>query len=396
MYELAKQSREKMKARAKSLAGEKDQKVDSSDWSPAAPINAEAKTGMRPVSKRAYKGGGKVSGSPSKTRADRKARKSGGRTLAEELVNRNVKEANESREGVKHIGGMKKGGRAARAEGGGIYDKKALGAIDPRPVRSKAEHYKKGGKIKREEGGRLPSPEEAIGSEVRLKGIKVMPSKSNTAAAYQRLPSAMESARSEERLKGIRMGRKSGGKAEHPDVAEDRALVKKMVKKTALTGNKKGGRVERKAGGRTKGKTDINIVIAAGHKPPMQGMPPIPPAGAMPPPPPPAMPPVAAPPPAAPPMPMPPNPAAMERKAGGRISKVASSYKDMEAGSGTGEGRLQKTDVAKKHHDAPARKAGGRISKVAKSYKDMTAGAGTGEGRLQKEDIALAKKARRA
>jgi hypothetical protein len=82
------------------------------------------------------------------------------------------------------------------------------------------------------------------------------------------------------------------------------------------------------------------------------------------------------------------------RKAGGRITKVASSYKDMEAGSGSGEGRLQKTDIAKKHHDAPARKAGGRISKVAKSYKDMTAGAGSGEGRLQKEDIAKAKAGR--
>ena len=49
---------------------------------------------------------------------------------------------------------------------------------------------------------------------------------------------------------------------------------------------------------------------------------------------------------------------------------------------------------AKKHHDAPARKAGGRISKIAKSYKDMTAGAASGEGRLQKEDIAKAKKGR--
>jgi hypothetical protein len=82
------------------------------------------------------------------------------------------------------------------------------------------------------------------------------------------------------------------------------------------------------------------------------------------------------------------------RKAGGRITKVAKSYKDMEAGTGSGEGRLQKTDIAKLHKDAPARKAGGRISKVAKSYKDMTAGAASGEGRFQKEDIAKAKKGR--
>jgi hypothetical protein len=66
----------------------------------------------------------------------------------------------------------------------------------------------------------------------------------------------------------------------------------------------------------------------------------------------------------------------------------------MEAGAGSGEGRLQKTDIAKKGGDAPARKEGGRISKVAKSYKDMTAGAGNGEGRLQKTDIAKAKAGR--
>ena len=146
-------------------------------------------------------------------------------------------------------------------------------------------------------------------------------------------------------------------------------------------------------------KTDISITINAG-KPAMRH----PAAGLMPAggdagaPPMPPMPPVGA---AAPAMPMPPAPSApppgagpMGRKAGGRITKVASSYKDMDAGAASGEGRLQKTEIAKKHHDAPARKAGGRISKIAKSYKDMTAGAASGEGRLQKEDIAKAKKGR--
>ncbi len=51
----------------------------------------------------------------------------------------------------------------------------------------------------------------------------------------------------------------------------------------------------------------------------------------------------------------------MARKAGGRISKVASSYKDMAAGAGSGEGRMQKTDIAKKGKDAPAKKRGGGI-----------------------------------
>jgi hypothetical protein len=78
----------------------------------------------------------------------------------------------------------------------------------------------------------------------------------------------------------------------------------------------------------------------------------------------------------------------MARKAGGRISKIASSYKDMTAGSGGGEGRLQKTDIAMKGKDAPAFKKGG---KVYRSYKDMDAGAGSGKGRLEKTEIASRK-----
>ena len=74
----------------------------------------------------------------------------------------------------------------------------------------------------------------------------------------------------------------------------------------------------------------------------------------------------------------------MGRKTGGRVSKIAKSYKDMTAGSGSGEGRLQKTDIAKLHKDAPSFRKGG---KVYSSYKDMDAGAGSGEGRLEKTEI---------
>jgi hypothetical protein len=74
----------------------------------------------------------------------------------------------------------------------------------------------------------------------------------------------------------------------------------------------------------------------------------------------------------------------MARKAGGRISKVAKSYQDMEAGSGSGEGRLQKADIAKTGKGAPTYRKGG---KVYSSYKDMDAGAGSGEGRLEKTEI---------
>jgi hypothetical protein len=56
----------------------------------------------------------------------------------------------------------------------------------------------------------------------------------------------------------------------------------------------------------------------------------------------------------------------------------------MTAGSGGGEGRLQKTDIAKRHQDAPNFKKGG---KVYRSFKDMDAGAGSGMGRLEKTEI---------
>jgi hypothetical protein len=70
----------------------------------------------------------------------------------------------------------------------------------------------------------------------------------------------------------------------------------------------------------------------------------------------------------------------MPRKSGGRLTAKASSYKDMTAGAGSGEGRLQKTDIAKRGE----RKAGGG---VYRSYKDMDAGAGSGMGRLEKAEI---------
>ena len=100
-------------------------KVDSSDWSPPEPLNADVKTGMRPISRRQFKRGGKVDAKPdgkaAKIRADRKKRQSGGKALtADSLINRDMKEANQSRDGVKHIGGMKKGGRAKKFVGGGM------------------------------------------------------------------------------------------------------------------------------------------------------------------------------------------------------------------------------------------------------------------------------------
>ena len=130
MFDLAKKARAALKSKAQRLGNEKTQKVDSSTWTPPEPLNADVKTGLRPVSRRAYKKGGKVTGEACAPRADRTQRKAGGATgteIANAKINRNVKNANEEREGKKHIGGMKSGGRAAKLSGGALarYAKKA-------------------------------------------------------------------------------------------------------------------------------------------------------------------------------------------------------------------------------------------------------------------------------
>lgn len=79
MSETAKKARADNKAKAKRIAGGNDPrtKSDSSSWVPSEPLNAEARAGLRPVSPRAYKRGGKVAGAK-KTHAGRKPRKASG------------------------------------------------------------------------------------------------------------------------------------------------------------------------------------------------------------------------------------------------------------------------------------------------------------------------------
>jgi hypothetical protein len=411
MYDMAKKSREKMKGKARRLAGEKDQKVDSSDWSPAEPLNADVKTGMRPISRRAYKSGGKVEGECAPANLGRKPRKAGGKALAEEKseareyakakTNRDVKAANQEREGIKHIGGLKTGGRAKKADGGNTgqlnrmtdpkYRRDLEAAQNPTPAAPakpkpstekppmdtstmSAEEAaafmrsrKSGGRAKKMMGGPMGDP--------RMGMVK---------------PKAMEfaGAQGTPYKKGGRT-KKMGGGALMGGILPALAMGEMGGKKKDEEGKKAGGRIARKSGGRAKGKTNINIIIGAG-KPAgpemMQGAggPPMPPPGVPVPLPggPGGMPP--APMGGAGPMPAPPAPpgmpSPMARKSGGRT--VAKSYKDMTAGAGSGEGRMQKTEIAEGKREG--RKAGG---KVYRSYKNMDAGAGSGLGRLEKTEI---------
>ena len=125
MSDMAKQARAAMKAKASKLtSADPHQKVDSSTWTPPEALNTEVKTGMRPVSRRAFKKGGKVMGEKAACNLGRKPRKSGGKALtANSLISRNVKEANEERPGGKaHIGALKTGGAAKRkGKAGGGY-----------------------------------------------------------------------------------------------------------------------------------------------------------------------------------------------------------------------------------------------------------------------------------
>ena len=480
MSDVAKKARAAMKAKAQRLGADRPlEKVDSSTFTPPELLNADVKTGMRPISRRAFKKGGKVMGDCAPARADRAPRKSGGKAItADSLINRNQKEANESREGKKHVGGMKKGGRAGREEGGKVEDhdtgsRTGAGAVTqsrskpasrpsagraPQPTDlydaeqlkkadSDVRGYKKGGRTKKLGGG-------ALGPAVSGAAKMMQQSDRGVPSATMNFGGVKKGSLSPLRATGM----KKGGEA-HEDVAADKKLIKKMVKPTARTGKtiggamsmfsplamglnamrgddddkdgKKsggrakratggqvfsgpgypgkipgvvpGGRTARKDGGKTKGKgkTAINIVINAGKSdddsmmPPNpmgapKGMPiPLPPAGA-------GMPPGAAPPmpmpppgmmgtggpPGAPPMPpggMPP----MGRKAGGRTYR---SYKDMDAGAGSGMGRLEKSEI--EEHKRGERKAGGR---TYRSYKDMDAGSGGGIGRIEKAEIASRK-----
>ena len=532
MYDFARKTRAERRAKAERLGASTERKTDSSDWTPAEPLNAEAKTGMRPVSRRAYKSGGKVEGCGAKANMGRKARKSGGaadspRAYANAKVNRNAKDANEERAGVKHVGGLKTGGRAKKNDGGRNFLQKGIDRLrsavgldspDYKPdmsgkkpeapkmdeadrarleslmegakagamgdTRSRQEAQRKlGGRTKKADGGNIVeqatkmldksaktagvpgatmtfgriqkgamSPARAVG--VMKKGGKVSEmewehskkdleqdkklakkhgmsleaweksaadkkhdkqqsmeglekggrSKKAIGGAFgQYLSPALMAVNAirgdkDEKKSGGRIKRKSGGAVENRTVhktdgefhypekdygqlASTSAFTRKVQDRTPL-----------KTGGRAKGKTDINIIIAAGAKPGQQdGM--MPPPGMdmglpprMPIPVPGGAPTAAAPAPMPMPMPMPMpsggapagGPAPMPRKSGGR----AMSFKDMTAGAGSGEGRLQKTDIAE--YKRTKRRAGG---KVYKSYQDMDAGAGSGLGRLEKTEI---------
>lgn len=201
--------------------GDPTSKVDSSTWTPPEAENAGVKTGLRPLSKRQYKSGGKVHGANAKKRADRLMRKSGGRTESEDrskryltpdnLLNRDVRMANEERAGTKHVGGFKKGGKIKRehhADGNA-----ADGDVIANLIRQ--DQIEKGMK------GRglpirvpMPTPRPAD---------KVMPYKGPKPTTNPNT------------------GYKKGGAAEHTDEVQDKKLMHKVLRPTAFKAKKADG-----------------------------------------------------------------------------------------------------------------------------------------------------------
>src|ERR1700744_4133323 len=124
MSSMSEEARSKSKSKAERLVrADPRERVDASGYMPDGAMDADVVTGPRPITRRQFRRGGKVAGESSPARADRKPRAAGGALTANSLINRNVKDANEERGGITHVGGMTKGGPAHHASGGKVHCK---------------------------------------------------------------------------------------------------------------------------------------------------------------------------------------------------------------------------------------------------------------------------------
>jgi len=308
----AKSLREAMKSKAKRLASSSSDKVDSSDYTPPEMLNADVKTGMRPISKRAFKAGGKVEGMEAKQHAGRRARKAGGRVDVSEkigLANTDQKTANEDREGKKHVGGFKKGGRTGKYDGGAMGTRtgkmpqptqemldsaarseesgpensklaptKSLTPVKRPYTQEKADtltdYYKKGGKVAKKTGGAISEAgPDAGGREAKKSGGKVEKWEGSAkdeaqdkklAKKHGMSMKAWEKSKADEKhdeqksMKGLKDGGKAKAKGGALEMVSPAAAIAKDGVKglknfspaaMLLSGKKDGGRTAKQMGG---------------------------------------------------------------------------------------------------------------------------------------------------
>lgn len=250
MSELSRAARRAMKAKARRLAGaDPHQKVDASSWTEAEPLNTETKTGMRPISQRQYKRGGKVEGEGARHHAGHKQRKSGGR-LAATLMNRDEKEANRERPGGKdHIGGYKKGGRLHRMVGG--MQPGGIGGMAPPVLLGGAGQAAAAPPMESPDSARAPAapamppissplppmPPGVVMPPISANGPLSTPLSGGIGGQGRFGFSFPQSGRG--MFPGT--GWKRGGKTKHADEREDEALIRREVKPEALK-RRHGGR----------------------------------------------------------------------------------------------------------------------------------------------------------
>ena len=233
MSEASKKAREAMKSKiARLVRTDPKMKVDASGYTPPDMLNADVQTGLRPISRRQFKKGGKVmkvEGEQPYHNAGRKPRKNGGKALTpNSLLNRNVREANEQRHGSKHVGGFKKGGWTYKAGGGNLSVEDAdTGRPSLRMI----------GKHVGSKGHTTKVYKDRETGEHRVKYFKpdgtYMPKADSY--HYDDRDDAMDTAKHM-----AEKGYKRGGTAKHDDTAQDTKLIKKLVKPSAMKGHAKG------------------------------------------------------------------------------------------------------------------------------------------------------------
>ena len=370
MSEMSKKARMAMRSKISRITkSDPKAKVDASDYSPPDLLDADVKTGARPLSRRQFKKGGKVvkmHGEMAKQHAGRKPRKSGGKALtADSYINRDVREANEEREGKKHVGAFKKGGMVKHDDV--AEDKKLIknvvkpSALKGHDAECRCAKCGGGSAMKRsgkDTGGGMSAGSSSSSSS--SSSSQPFTPKSTDKELTQAQLDAIEEQRQKAMDANLQKGtdyaqkhKKRGGKAE---VGHKMAGGSKGKGSDVSTGKFEGtrptgGRLARKHGGKAlKGATIIKIDINKDDKDEQKGLGAL--GAGLPMPPKPVMTPPAMPPGAGAPMPMPPAPPAggpmppIGRKAGGRVGhRSYTKVQDMDAGSGGGLGRLEKIKI---------------------------------------------------